>query len=441
MGLIYLTSDNPNFSFCIGKNPASRMLIKHVRRGVAQGFYAAGSINKYVVFFRDPNIDANANSYARKTLRGNVECSYVNETQYTSAEMVINLMEEFFRGSEEHEPSTVAYSFFINCLPVTSRILNIIGIVNKSWNNIHMDVNKFSRQPSVGSIMISSRSVPLKSLLSAIYVFCSLVKSSRTNSSDAIKLAKCMQSFDHGYSYHLRYLISSRLIFNRQTFRKFVGEFANEKIIQCYGNTAQQRQDFIKKQVDFQASIIDYGCGTGNYIDCFSKALTKHADLNLKYYAFDIDEKALLVTKRLASVRKNVVVFSRSSDLFSAITEPVDVICSEVVEHMSLGDCSDMLHNLVNQLDNKLRKLIITTPNAEFNQYYCDVKEEDEKEAKHMRHHDHHWEMNTREFEKFMTTFAHDNMIIHEKFYFSFHGVGDSVDGNFVTQCAIFSRK
>ena len=51
MAIIRLKSTNPNFSFDIGKNPQSEMLIRSVRKELTDGWYTDESY--FNVYFKD----------------------------------------------------------------------------------------------------------------------------------------------------------------------------------------------------------------------------------------------------------------------------------------------------------------------------------------------------------------------------------------------------
>ena len=157
---------------------------------------------------------------------------------------------------------------------------------------------------------------------------------------------------------------------------------------------------------------------------------------------------------------------SHGSVTSDEIAERVDVICSEVVEHMPLNDASRLLATILSVVP--AQTLIVTTPNRDFNKHYLigeaeepaeadpkvfecniveDLSEKDKKSTvwkavKGRRHDDHHWEMNAPEFRHWIS-FLHSKLQhnVRQRWDYSVHGVGHSVDGVYSSQAVVFQAK
>jgi hypothetical protein len=81
---------------------------------------------------------------------------------------------------------------------------------------------------------------------------------------------------------------------------------------------------------------------------------------------------------------------------------------------------------LLDALKLNFDKMVITTPNVEFNKHYM-------LEGK-FRHDDHKYEMSRIEFEEFMTTIMNEIDVDKVKFTYKYISIGDMVDDVSTTQ-------
>jgi hypothetical protein len=106
--------------------------------------------------------------------------------------------------------------------------------------------------------------------------------------------------------------------------------------------------------------------------------------------------------------------------------EQVNIILTEVIEHNSMDEAKALI---TKALSYNFNKLIITTPNVEFNPFYS---MEDT-----FRHEDHCFELTRDEFRSLITSCIEGNKVNVEYFY-----LGDSLNGIQPTQgCIIFNYK
>jgi hypothetical protein len=111
---------------------------------------------------------------------------------------------------------------------------------------------------------------------------------------------------------------------------------------------------------------------------------------------------------------KNITTYNRVANFLENYTkEEVDVILTEVIEHMPQNDSIELLTTIFENIN--FKKMVITVPNQEFNQFYLI---EDGK----FRHNDHKWEPKENEFHEFM------NKIIPNHFKYEFIKIGDMVN-------------
>jgi hypothetical protein len=173
-----------------------------------------------------------------------------------------------------------------------------------------------------------------------------------------------------------------------------------------------------------------------NYI-CFDTDENEIKKLNRKIYNKLNDKKT---SKELSNKYKNVVIFSDEIKMHDYVNSNiinhnnVIFIISEVIEHIELSQVKSILFKLYTFfLTNQSIKLIITTPNRDFNCNYFDCEG--------FRHHDHKFEFTDNEFK----TFINETIEIFNKFQTkytiksTYHDIGDSVNNVFTTQGAIIT--
>ena len=197
-----------------------------------------------------------------------------------------------------------------------------------------------------------------------------------------------------------------------EKFKTALEETSRYNIVLKFGVSGVQRREFHREYLAFDKAILDVGCGEGAYALPFAAKLEDHP-----YYAIDIDPTCLESIKKKAARRNmdNIFLYPSLADfLVTYHEETVDIILTEVIEHMAL----DQAEKLLNQLLKKVRfaTFIVTTPNASFNQFY--------ELANKFRHDDHQWEMTEEEFQAWMKGILDPYPCTYE-----FVAVGDQVDG------------
>ena len=180
--------------------------------------------------------------------------------------------------------------------------------------------------------------------------------------------------------------------------------------------TKQQRMQFISKQLDLETPILDIGCGDLEYYKKMMKLGFKG-----QYYAVDKDEHIEKLSRTIAKrYEENNLSFLNSLDEFT-FQDKLNILLTEVIEHNSKDEAKTLIKQA---LEYPVNKMIITSPNVEFNKFY--------NMEKLLRHEDHIFEPNPEEFRTMIEECTSGKKCNVEYFY-----LGDTVNGIQPTQGCI----
>lgn len=172
------------------------------------------------------------------------------------------------------------------------------------------------------------------------------------------------------------------------------------------GNTHWLRIKEITSRLDMNTPILDIGCGELKYAKKVSRTFKS------TYYAFDIEE-----SKEVFHLKERVGMdlhFTTELESFQ-FTQPVQVILTEVIEHMT----TEHLKKVVEYLKGiPIKSIQVSTPNITFNEYYG---------IEGLRREDHLREYTLGEFQNFINLLPGN---------FNITGIGDTVNGQQPTHYA-----
>lgn len=419
MSAIQLKSTNPKFSFVIQKNPDKGIKLKSIRLGIACGWYSENN-QAYNVFFKDAEDEISFKKHKDE------EFEYLNVTRYNSALFVINAIDEFFRSAfkteSEYDEKNFENSFFINMLNVKNA--RYITAFTKYFDDYSVEYKEIAKDNYQISISTKNTIFELLNFVALFANFVAIVNDEDLfiKEENVVKNLSCINVIDAPY--FVRYLFKIRFMKGRKIFEEYkdsLEKTSRGKYEMTYGDTWEARQEFVESNLDFKHDILDIGCGEGKYITRFSKQIEKN---KLNYFAVDVDETVLaLAKKRAENKRVHNVSFFNSLEEYKELgkTEKVDIILSEVIEHMEIEDAEKLVKYILENIN--FNKLIITTPDVRFNVNYF--------MGEALRHDDHKFEFTRNEFRKFIL----DAMSVSNDNYSAVvFGVGDSVDGICTTQ-------
>jgi len=438
MGLIVLQSSNPKFSHLIHKNPERGLIVKPNRNGHFYCFYpmtteGTSRVDRYVIYFRD--------GFTAASYKSNPDSKfeYMDILRYTSPEIPLNALRECLRSSytKQHEDDLPGFAhIFTSTVKVDAKPGQMAKFTR------HFPKFEVAMDPlvaNVNRITIKSGETlhRLLNFVNVLFTYIAVLnkdhyalqESQLENQLRSINLLEA--------DYFIRYLLSSKMITSEKLFQRFKPDLEchpKQVIDMQYGNTAEQRRNYIRRLLSFNMDVVDVGCGEGFYAIPFAKKLKRIAPLK-SYYALDTDESCIgnLKHKKERSELDNLQLFTSLDDMLARLNEcegPLDVIITEVVEHMDRRSGQVMIARILKET--KWQKVVITTPNYGFNQFYLMDSP--------YRHTDHVWEATQDEFREYVSVIM-DEVKPTRGYDVQYLDIGDRVNGLSVTQGVLISAR
>lgn len=429
MCLIKIGSNNPKLSFVLYKNPTSGMQLRTIRRGFAYGFYTGENNDNYVIYFQDGQNDMSYKEYP------NQNYEYLNRLRYSSPIFVLNALSEYLNSTLQSQHNDDLDDVFINTIHnyavnIDSQTFKTIERINNFFPNFNIQIIK--KTDSTYEIAIDTKK-SMYLLLNFAVTYFTIIATLNDNDLDINdglidKLIRCLNTIDSDY--YIRYIVNSRILTNSKLYDKFIPLLKKPNMTLNFGNTAVHRRNYISKMLQFDRSIIDIGCGEGFYAIPFAKKLLK-INPSLYYYGIDINEDELAVVNKKAKENElNNIILENSHELLEPHLNKnmtYDVIITEVVEHMDIGQSMNIIKWVIKNVN--YNKIIITTPNADFNKYYHLVGK--------FRHADHKWELTFDEFNKYISDVLDNN----DKNTITYLQIGDIVDNISCSSGVLIQKK
>ena len=429
MCLLKLKSTNPKLSYILYKNPESGMQIKSIRQGYAYGFYGKAKqlSTKYIIYFRDGQNEMSYKEYPGQSYE------YLNRLRYTTPIFVLNTISEFFNSTTNSKHNDDVDNVFTNqisnyAVNMDNHTFKTMGRLTSFFTDFKIQIVEKSSNTYKIKVQTSKSMYVLLNFAVTYFSLIAMLNDNDLDISEGLidKLIRCANVIDSDY--YIRYVISSRVLTYKKIFDKYKPLLEKPNMKLEFGNTAVQRRDYIQKMIQFDRSILDIGSGSGFFCIPFSQKLAKN-NPTLQYYGIDIDEDELATVARKAKEKEllNIVLLNSHEKLSDKLDpkQSYDVIIAEVVEHMSKEQSQDIIRWVLNNVN--YNKIIITTPNFEFNKYY---------HLEGFRHDDHKWELTTLQFKEYIN----EIVIGFNNLKVTYLQLGDMVDGISVSQGILIQK-
>lgn len=431
--IIQIYSNNDYLAAILHKNPQTDegLYLKPLKSGVIIGNVV--SAHRYEVLFQD-----RGNSFTEETgnqldfqslcnpliilnccteLFGHV---LKGKTDYEAQEM--KWLGGLTRGRADTEPCTIQVPvFYIN----SSWYRNGIFLLERYFNGInakHCVGNNFSLTITGTTIFEAMN------LLNLTALFTHLTNTDAFNTfiddSFAQKYLRVLTNLEQ-VPYFVLYLFIKRAVKNNAQFA--LVKPALEAYLAQYGiranlvneDTQQSRLGFITDETGIDHPVLDIGCGEFAYY----KRLMKKGLIH-QYYAVDRDENLRRLGENIMDRMdaENLSFYTSVDDV--SLKAQVNIIITEVIEH-NPPEVSAALVKKALLLD--FNKIIISTPNAEFNKFYFEAG---------FRHEDHHFEFTGEEFRLFIEACTNNKKDIQ----IAYAQVGDELNGICPTQLVIIKK-
>lgn len=456
--MLVFESRNPQFSFVIGKNPDSGLVIDSFRRGHFIGWYPPADVEtdgymvKFCVTFMD---DIFGNSFSADQ---NVSGDYLNYEKYCSRNFLYHVLQNLFsqnlKRESEHDQEC------IHLLTWSPVLLDPKTVANLEMYMIHMGVNfrseildaKAKKGCALYRLTFGFQSS--FNLFAGMLLIVGSFLRSRDNMNIQInsvepvvqKMGAFMEHFRVPYFMRKTILLklSPRLSDNQylalaKHFESVVPQHKLEFTEK--GNNQDIREAYVRKilkrHVNDYDVILDFGCGSYN-----TRRIKFAKELSKTYVGIDQDAKVLDVLHQKIDEHhwKHVELYCELDELLSNIVEGfskitqgdrVIVLCTEVIEHMAPEEYKTELSEI---LEFDVIAFVFTTPNKKFNPAY--LMDEDE-----VRHEDHVHEYTPDEFKDSLTElFSFIGKYDQLQYTIQFGGLGDTYNDEPSILCAVAEK-
>lgn len=231
--------------------------------------------------------------------------------------------------------------------------------------------------------------------------------------------------------YFVLYLFARRCLPSKELFESMKGELESATDLSVdlqWGNTQAQRINAVRSilidsdtgQIP-EENVYEIGCGEMDY----PKTLMRYLPEGGTWTAFDVDDYSKIAAAINRRNEGRELFFYNDLDGPEVLTSNGVMLAVEVIEHMPYHAAQDLLKEYIEWC--LPGRVIVTTPNANFNQYYAIDNDG-------FRHDDHHFELTPMEFKRFISELNLTN------YNAEFFGIGDRVEGDHTSLGCILTR-
>lgn len=435
--LAKIYSDHPNFLSILRKNPESfgGLQLKQIKNGTGIGFIASPS--EYHLVFQDTKY-----SFSEKDDKNQIDF-----LSFCHPRVFLVLLAEMLR-----EPLMEKSKWFGEKIPwldnKTVEDLDVPGYHHKLIvDNIYVDSfsgdKTFVFSKYFPEVKLTHKSgclfrleietqESLHRLINLAALTCMYLTVTNSQnwylSNDLIrKYIRIMKNLEP-VPYFIIYLFTKRCIKNREDFDILKPELNSAfdgDLDLTWGNTQEMRLRavadhlFIDTKIPYH--ILEVGCGEMDYARRFLGKLSS----GLTWTATDLVDYGHLVPVLNRKHKTQALSFIQSPNEITVPSKQLCLLLIEVIEHLPLEESKQLVRRLLDQ--HQPDKVIITTPNVCFNRHFGLDRE--------FRHDDHHFELTPQQFADYLS-----EVLKESHYYADFFGIGDKVDGDYLSLGAELKR-
>jgi len=385
MGILTVSSTNPDLSYILQKNPATILAEKKpfrrsLRKGNLFGWFTNKDATEWRMFFKDSDID---------TSFGNQDFEYLDRSRYSSPQLPISIISEALRSASINRDEKDVDGFMATCkfsmevkYRVMTRLISSLGDtcmeVENPTDNEDGPWDVTIKAPTVHEVLNITQIVCVLACLADDDIYIPMKEDGVRKYLRTLLAAKM--------PYYVWHLFVSRAITSRGLFDKVKDQLDQSGFVLNYGNTQIHRHDAILAALEPSkaSNLVDVGCG-----EMFHslKLVSKHYD-----YVLAVEADADLAAQNQNKIERRQlgeVLTCQHAEVDSkwvadngGLIDGADVLLSEVLEHRPLQASLELVKALHVSDANYI---VVTLPCLEFGKYYG----LDEGE---MRHPDHKWE-------------------------------------------------
>lgn len=404
--LIKFSSDNPDFSYVINKNPASPPKVVDTRKGYTFGWFLKQEpeepCSSYCLRFMDAPDEVSFPDYQGQ------EFEYLSTSKYSSPLILTHGITNFFGKLSESKDVEADHTLEVSAV--------LVGTTDKVRRHFQyfqgLDWTPLQEGSPYYSVKFSKfcKFTNFLELAEILFLYIAILNEEYvdTGTDGSAKWFKKLAAIDAPYMVRYR--------FKNEFVRDSVNKF---KQIQDLINTSETtkfqfspysnhtaRVKFLEPY--FNGRVFDVGCGEGAYVKKFAKK-PQITD----YICVDTDQDCVDACQRIAEARAidNLIAFNGLEGIPAELYGG-NVILTEVLEHITAEEAPLFLKKCM-EVAGTAGKLILTTTNRDFNLNYSD--------SESPRRDDHLNEMDERELRSLV-----DGAGLKIE---SFIGLGDVVNG------------
>lgn len=236
--------------------------------------------------------------------------------------------------------------------------------------------------------------------------------------------------------YFVLYLFARRCLPTKALFEELKDELVSATDLDVsleWGNTQIQRIEAVRDiLVDSESgmipekNVVEIGCGEMNYPSNFLKNLQPDG----VWFAHDLEDYSSIAERLNRKHSERRVEFRMGGNIEKGDPWQNNILLAiEVIEHMPYEEAALLLKRYIER--HLPERVVITTPNFNFNQYYAIEK---------FRHDDHHFELTPKEFEVFVKDLIKSFASAYFTYKPKFFGIGDRVEDDHMSLGCLLTR-